>query len=237
MFSERHYRQPSHGGSNQYAHPSTHRRSSPADRRPGRHRLRPGGHLGRRPHHRRRDRHPGRFRRERCRLADRRRVQAAAGSSKTAAAPAGGQTVSAADETAFEKASIDVNGCAAFYKTHKVMVVENAAPGQLKATQAKVTCDKYGRQLDLGGGVSSYYKFASGASVTMFTKGLNPSGTYPRYEARKTTFDDYAKLHQPCFDTSKPDDHPADLCGNLFIYETDAGGLITSMHETWEIVD
>ncbi|MFJ5884518.1 hypothetical protein [Kitasatospora cineracea] len=161
----------------------------------------------------------------------------AAGSSKTAAAPAGGQTVSAADETAFEKSSIDVNGCAAFYKTHKVMVVENAAPGQLKATQAKVTCDKYGRQLDLGGGVSSYYKFAAGASVTMFTKGLNPSGTYPRYEARKTTFDDYAKLHQPCFDTSKPDDHPADLCGNLFIYETDAGGLITSMHETWEIVD
>ncbi|GLW67797.1 hypothetical protein Kpho02_00960 [Kitasatospora phosalacinea] len=163
---------------------------------------------------------------------------ASGGASKpAAAAPAGGQAVSPADEAAFEKASMDTAGCAAYYKTHQVLLVTSAAGSQIKGTKVKTECSQYGLQLDTSGPETTF-KVAADASVVMFVK---PSGTkqgFPRYDAQKMSFAEYARTRKPCFDIPEPDNRPAGLqCGPLFIYSTDGSGTVTSMHETWEVVD
>ncbi|RAJ41824.1 hypothetical protein K353_02935 [Kitasatospora sp. SolWspMP-SS2h] len=168
-------------------------------------------------------------------------ASAAASGAGSTAASTDGQGVSSAEEGAFEKASMDVNGCAAYYRTHQVLLVESASAGQLKGVKVKTECGPYGLRLDTGSNPSGTFKLAAGATVVMFvrpTAGSSNSKGYPRYEVRKVSFADYAKSHQPCFDTPEPDNRPAGLqCGGLFLYTTDGSGAVTSMHETWEVND
>ncbi|MFD7731127.1 hypothetical protein ACFV6F_12175 [Kitasatospora phosalacinea] len=154
-----------------------------------------------------------------------------------AAAPAGGQAVSPADEAAFEKASMDTAGCAAYYKTHQVLLVTSAAGSQIKGTKVKTECSQYGLVLDTSG-PDTTFKVAADASVVMFVKPSSNKTGYPRYTAQKVSFAEYAKTRKPCFDIPEPDGRPAGLeCGPLFIYSADGSGTVTSMHETWEVVD
>ncbi|MFB7944337.1 hypothetical protein ACFC6L_05400 [Kitasatospora phosalacinea] len=154
-----------------------------------------------------------------------------------AAAPAGGQAVSPADEAAFEKASMDTAGCAAYYKTHQVLLVTSAAGSQIKGTKVKTECSQYGLLLDTSG-PDTTFKVAANASVVMFVKPSANKTGYPRYSAQKVSFAEYAKTRKPCFDIPEPDGRPAGLqCGPLFIYSADSSGAVTSMHETWEVVD
>ncbi|GLW53588.1 hypothetical protein [Kitasatospora phosalacinea] len=154
-----------------------------------------------------------------------------------AAAPAGGQAVSPADEAAFEEASMDTAGCAAYYRTHQVLLVTSAAGSQIKGTKVKTECSQYGLLLDTSG-PDTTFKVAANASVVMFVKPSGNKTGYPRYTAQKVSFAEYAKTRKPCFDIPEPDGRPAGLqCGPLFIYSADSSGTVTSMHETWEVVD
>ncbi|MFF4338945.1 hypothetical protein ACFY00_03265 [Kitasatospora sp. NPDC001540] len=160
-----------------------------------------------------------------------------AASEPAAAAPVDGQAVSPSDEAAFEKASMDTAGCAAYYKTHQVLLVTSAAGSQIKGTKVKTECSQYGLRLDTSG-PGTTFKVAADASVTMFVKPSDNKTGFPRYTAQKVSFAEYAKTRKPCFDIPDPDNRPAGLlCGPLFIYSTDGSGTVTSMHETWEVVD
>ncbi|MFG2819423.1 hypothetical protein ACGFX4_08360 [Kitasatospora sp. NPDC048365] len=158
-----------------------------------------------------------------------------AGASPAASAFAfAGEAVSPAEEAAFEKASMDVKGCTEYYRTRSVLVVNSTAPGQINGAKKKVTCSPYGRQLDIG--PETAFKVAANASIIVFAKSI--SREYPRYEAKKVAFAEFARANKLCHDFPEPDGRPAGLeCGAIFIYTTDASGVITSMHETWEIVD
>ncbi|MEV4559125.1 hypothetical protein AB0K51_19340 [Kitasatospora sp. NPDC049285] len=156
---------------------------------------------------------------------------------KSSAAPAGGGPVSAADETAFERASQDVGGCQAYYKAHKVIAVQSAdKSGTLTGMKQTATCGAYGLALDDEKGAAAVtLHAAAGAKATYFT-GEGKSGG-PKFTARTGTFADFAAKQQTCKDHG--DNPPAGtLCvQSLFEYTLDSSGAVTSLRETFIATD
>ncbi|GAA4859309.1 hypothetical protein [Kitasatospora terrestris] len=157
----------------------------------------------------------------------------AAASSAAPAAPAAGQAVSASEEAAFEKAFHDSKNCATFFKAHKVLLANSAGPGQLKAVKVRTDCTQYGLTLDTSAD-GSVLKVAANATVVVLTKPTSGKD-FPKYEAKKVSFEEFTRANKPCFDIPDPDRRPAGLiCEPFFEYTVDAGGAVTSMHQTWE---